>query len=181
MKMSQLLFISLLSLIFVSATPVLAGSVNVEWHEPEKYTDVRAATGSREAFRQRVFKQLDKHFEKMANEVLPQELSLKIKVINLNLAGDVRYNYSAHRDIRLVKRIYWPSIEFEYQLLDNNNVIKSEVIKLKDLSFMDRTSKVRSRSSYHYEEQIITDWFVKDIKPMLAQLDKQKTAVMASE
>ena len=54
----------------------------------------------------------------MASEVFPEHLALNVKVTNLNLTGEVRYNYAAQRDIRLVKRSYWPSIEFEYQLLN---------------------------------------------------------------
>ena len=59
-------------------------------------------------------------------------------------------------------------------------MIKTEQIKLKDMSFMDRGTSIRNRGSYYYEKRIITDWFIKEIKPMLAQLDKQKTAIMSS-
>ncbi len=180
MKIRQPILFGTLVLMFASMLSAQAGEVKVQWHEPKNYTDVRAANGGSKAFRERVFKGLEKHFTKMAAEVLPSHLALNIKVTNLNLAGDVRYNFAAHRDIRLVKRIYWPSIEFEYELLEQGKVIKSEVIKLKDMSFMDRGSSLRNRSSYYYEERIITDWFIRDIKPMLAQLDKQKTAVMSS-
>lgn len=180
MKIRQSILLCSLFLGLSTGLTAQAGEVKVQWHEPESYTDVRAANGGNKVFRERVFKNLEKHFNKMAGEVLPEHLALNVKVTNLNLAGDVRYNYAAHRDIRLVKRIYWPSIEFEYQLLDQGNVIKTEQIKLKDMSFMDRGSSIRNRGSYFYEERIITDWFIKEIKPMLAQLDKQKTAVMSS-
>lgn len=163
-----------------SAMSAETNKVEVKWLEPEKYRDVRAANGGNKAFRERVFKNLEQHFAKMANEVLPQNVTLKVKVTDLDLAGDVRYNHSAFRDIRLVKRIYWPSIEFEYELLEQGKVIKSETVTLKDLSFMDRASKLRNRNSYYYEQRIITDWFIDDLKPMMAQLDKQKTAVMSS-
>ena len=158
---------------------VQAGTVEVKWHDPKEYTDIKPANESKKSFQRSVFKHLEKHWAKMAEKELPDNISLKVKVTNLNLAGDVRYNFSMSREIRLVKHLYWPSIEFEYSFYDGEQLIKTEQVTLKDMAFMDRGSQIRRNTAYYYEKRIITDWFVDDVQMMLAQWKKQQTAVMS--
>ena len=167
-------------LVSMLLTPLsaLAEKVKVNWFEPNSYTDVKPVNGGKERYRTKVFKQLEQHFEKEAQKVLPDQLSLRIKVLDLNLAGDVTFNVGMNQEIRYIKPIHWPVIEFEYELLENGNVVKSEAVTLRDMAFMDRLSN-RSSSTLKYEKHLISDWFYKDIKAMLAQLDKRKTAVMS--
>ena len=168
-----------LVLFILSVTPVQAGTVKVEWHEPDEYTDIKPANMSKKSFRASVFKQLEKHWSKMATKKLPEGMKLEVKVTNLNLAGDVRYNFAMNRDIRLVKNIYWPAIEFEYKLYDGKRLVKSETVKIKDMAFLDRGGLLGNRGNYYHEKRIITDWFVDDLELMLAQWKKQQSAVMS--
>jgi hypothetical protein len=162
-SLSTLLFC--LCIFTVSQTQ--AASVEVKWQEPDSYSDIRHGNSHKTKFRKNLFTQLEQHFEKLA-EKLPEQLKLKIKVTNLNLAGDVRYNFSMSQDIRIVKNIYWPSIEFEYSLLNNEQVVKSETVKLKDMAFMDRGGSSRlSHDSYYYEKRILTKWFDKDLQGII--------------
>ena len=136
-------------------------------------------TQVKKSFRRSLFAQMDKHWQKVANKHLPEGVALDVKVTNVNLAGDVRYNFQMGQSIRLVKTIYWPSIEFEYTLREGNKVIKTDTIKLKDMAFMDRGgSLTRSSTPYFYEKRLITDWFKKDVKAMLTQWQKYNTAEM---
>lgn len=158
---------------------VLAGEVEVVWHEPDNYRDVKPVMGGKERYRQNVFKQLDKHWLKLAEKHLPEGMKLKVKVTDLNLAGDVQHNFSLGQEIRLVKSIYWPSVKFEYQLFDGDRLVKEESVELKDMSFMDRGATLRVRSSFDYEKRILTDWFVDEVEVMLAQWKRQQTAIMS--
>jgi len=166
-------------MIVMFSTSAQAGKVEVNWHEPDEYTDIRSTNGGSKAFRKNVFKQLEKHWQKMAEEKLPTDMTLKVKVTNLNLAGDVRYSFSMGHQIRLVKSLYWPSIEFEYTLMQGDKVITTDKAKLKDMSFMDRANALKRSSSYYYDKRIITDWFVDDVQVMLAQWKKHQSAVMS--
>lgn len=164
-----------LILVMLSATSAQAGTVKVEWHEPDEYTDIKSANANRNKFRKSVFKQFEKHFNKMAQKELPEGMRLEVKVTDLDLAGEV----IGAAQYRTVTNSRWPSIEFEYSLYDGKRLVKSETVKLKDLSFMDKRSRLGNRSTYFYEKRLIKDWFVDDIRTMLAQWKKQQSAVMA--
>lgn len=179
--------INLLLIAMVALTMVTPSSgatekvekVKINWSEPENYTDVRAANGGNKQFRKAVFHQLEKHFNKIASKTLPEGMTLAIKVTNVNLAGDVRYNFGLSQEIRLVKPIYWPQLEFEYQVLERGNVIKSDTAKLRDMAFMDRLRVTTRSDAYRYEKALISEWFTDVIKPILAQVERQKSAVMS--
>lgn len=178
--MKQKLLLTAIALLLATAPSAYAAEkVKVNWFEPENYTDVRATNGGNKRFRKAVFAQLEKHFEKKAAKVLPEGMTLNIKVTNLNLAGDVRYNFGANQEIRVVKPLYWPQIEFEYEVLDRGNVIKSDAVKLKDMAFMDKLRMASRSSSYHYEKALINDWFTETVKPVLEQVERQKSAIMS--
>jgi hypothetical protein len=161
-----------------AAAPVYAGSVNVTWSEPQKYIDVRASNESQKRFEAHVFKELDKHWQKMAAE-LPEEINLTINVTNLNLAGDVDYSFGLHRDVRVIKSLYWPMIEFDYQITAHGEVVSKGTAKIKDMAFMDRATALRSnRSSFYYEKRVISDWFEDEVETLIASWQQKQDAVM---
>lgn len=174
--------VSIVIALFMVAAPAsyAADKVKVEWFEPDNYTDVRSANGGKEKFRKSVFAQLEKHFEKKAAKSLPEGMVLNIKVTNLNLAGDVRYNFGFNQEMRVVKSIYWPEIEFEYQLVDQGQVVKADSAKLRDMAFLDRLQRAsNSHSTFSYEKALINEWFKDTVVPLSQQVEQQKTAVMS--
>ncbi len=176
--MKKIISVCLLCVIAVFSLNTDAGTVTVSWQNPDKYSDIRAGNSARKHFRDNLFSELEAHLVKLAKQ-LPSEVQLKLKVTNLNLAGEVHYNFALHQDIRIVKSSYWPMMEFEYQLTENQQVVKSDTIKLKDMLFMDRGGRSRlSHDSYHYEKRILTDWFDKHLQVMLANWKVQQEAVM---
>jgi hypothetical protein len=170
---------SLLCIVALFISPSLlhnaqAGTIEVKWQDPDSYTDIRHGNSHKTKFRKNLFTQLEQHLEKLT-EKSPKQLTLKIKVTNLNLAGDVRYNFSMSQDIRMVQHMYWPSIEFEYSLMNDEQVVKSETVKLKDMAFMDRGGRSRlNHDSYYYEKRMLTEWIAKDLQVIIADYQQQK-------
>jgi hypothetical protein len=134
-----------------------AATVSVEWKNTDKYSDIRSGEQNRAYFKRYVFSSLEKHLAKLA-EKLPEKQKLSIEVTNLDLAGDIEF--SSARQMRIVRDIYIPRISLSYKLVDENNqAIKNDNIKLKDMSFM-MTSKLRYRNeSFGYEKKMLDDWF----------------------
>lgn len=139
--------------------------VNVQWVNPKKFTDIRPSNESRARFRQHVFGQLEDHFEELSME-LPQGQSLEIQVTNLDLAGRVETGAfvgfsSGIDDIRIMRNIDIPRIEFNYKLVgENGDVIKNETVKLKDMSYLFHANHAFvSREAFGYEKRMLTDWF----------------------
>ena len=155
-----------------------ASPVKVKWHEPENYADVRGADEHDKRFQKRVFSQLEKHLAKLGKG-LPEGIELEMTVTDVNLAGDVRYSFSMHREIRLVQSLHFPRINFDYTLTNNGQLIDKGSVELKDMAFMDRATAVRmSNDAFKYDKALLTRWFKKDLTAVLAQYEKQTDAVM---
>lgn len=158
--MNKFTFIAL-AIILSSVVSIQASAADVEvtWTNPEKFRDIDAGEEHRKHFKARTFKSLEKHFAALAAS-LPEQQKLVINVTNLDLAGDV--NYSGTRRIRIVKSIYFPRIDFSYQLLSaNDNVITSNELSLKDMGFLSGSHLRHSNDFLSYEKSMLDDWFRK--------------------
>lgn len=151
-----------------------AAEVEVTWENPKDYTDVKPANESRKHFRKRVFKKLDEHFAKLA-EKLPDGQVLQITVTDLDLAGQVWPASfvglgSGGSDVRLIKRVDIPRMEFSYKLLDaNKQVVQEADVKIKDMSFQDRLRSSHKNDTFRYEKTMIKDWFNDEFPELIAQ------------
>jgi hypothetical protein len=150
--------IGVVASLFVGQT-VLAAEAETEWVKPSTYDDIRSGDQNRKAFRERVFNSLEKHFVKLANN-LPKEYTVKISVLNVDLAGEI--DFSGSRKVRVLRDPYFPRITLSYQLLNSNKkVVGSGKDKLKNMSFL-QSSNLRYRSdSLAHEKKMLDEWFKK--------------------
>ncbi|REL36904.1 DUF3016 domain-containing protein [Thalassotalea euphylliae] len=154
-------------LVSASMTSVHAGTAKVEWTNPDDYRDIRPANESRERFKQRTFKELETFVTKLAAK-LPEGFELKLNVTNLDLAGNVEFGRT--QQIRIVRQIHFPKIDFDYQLLDaNQQALAAEQVSLKDMNFLHHIKTRSSTESLGYEKRMLEDWFN---KAFAAQLQK---------
>jgi len=155
MKKLAMVLASVMSFILV-APLATAATAEVTWTEPDKYRDIRPGEENRKRFQERVFKNLEEHFSELAAK-LPADQVLKINVTNLDLAGDVRVGM---REIRVVKDLYFPRMDFSYQLLNADQlVVKEEQVDLKDMSFLMGSNMRYRNDSFGYEKKMLDDWF----------------------
>jgi hypothetical protein len=149
------------------AFPVFAqaGNANVKWHDFNDYRDARPSNETKGSFHKRIASSYEKHFSKLA-EQLPDGFTFNIEITELDLAGD---RIGGMNEIRVIKDIYPPRIEFNYSVTKNNGQIISQAdkVKLKDLGFMDRIKMGRDEAFY-YEKRLVTDWFEKELLPSLS-------------
>ncbi|MBA6392341.1 DUF3016 domain-containing protein [Colwellia sp. BRX10-3] len=147
-----------LAVVLTQVSEAQAAQVEVKWTNPDKYTDVDAGEEHRQHFKDRTFKVLEKHFAKMA-ELLPEQQKLIFDITNLDLAGDVDFNA---KRIRIVKDIFFPRIEFSYQLLNaDNTVVKSAEVSLKDMGFLMSNGLRYRNQTLGYEKEMLDGWFNK--------------------
>ncbi|GLX84156.1 hypothetical protein tloyanaT_04080 [Thalassotalea loyana] len=161
---------TLLATVAIAASgSALAGTSEVTWTNPDKYTDMRAANETKSGFTKRTTKNLEKHITKLAGK-LPEGYTLKMDVTDVNLAGEVQLRRT--QLIRIVDRVFIPSMHFSYQVLDaSGNVVKeNKEVKLKDMNFMDSQSVSRYRSqSFSYEKAMLDDWFKDELSELVAK------------
>lgn len=137
--------------------------VEIEWKDPKSYSDVRSANQPRTRFRESTFKKLEQHLEKLAIK-LPEGQTLKLTVTDLDLAGQVwpghMVGLNSTSDVRMIKRIDIPRMNFAFQLLNaSGNVLKEGEEKLKDMNFQDHINRHFNNDSLRYEKKMLDDWF----------------------
>lgn len=170
MKNAKTYFCLLLALpLLTLALPAHSSEVDIQWQEPEKYTDIRPSHSSRKKFQARVFKHLGEEFQEVAAQ-LPEGYSLSINVTNVDLAGDVRFNFgTVMREIRIMTDIYSPKLNFSYEVKDaNNETVAAGEEKIRDMNYLQRVRSLRSEP-FKYERDMIKNWYRKDLAPQLAQ------------
>jgi len=148
-----------LAVVITQVLSAQAAEVEVKWSNSDKYSDMDAGEEHRKHFKTRTFTAFEEHFAKLAAS-LPDNQKLVFDVTNVDLAGDV--NFGGTRRVRVVKSIFFPRLDFSYQLLNaDNTVAKSAEISLKDMGFLTHTSIKYRNQSLGYEKEMLDDWFKK--------------------
>lgn len=143
-----------------------AADVTIEWLTPEKYRDIRSDAESQKSFQERVITALTDHFENAAAATLPVDQTLYLTITDVDLAGDVDYFFfRSPQPVRVMRDIYFPSIEFNYVLKDaDGNVLKSGEENIKDMGYLFSGTVHIKDSPFDYEKRMIDDWFKKNFK-----------------
>ena len=164
MKQS-ILMVTLLTASFLLVPNAFAATSEVTWTDYKSYRDIDSGNDGRKQFRERTFKDLEKHFAKLA-EMLPAGQTLKIDVTDVDLAGDT--HHGGVNRTRIVKEIYSPRMNFSYQVLDaDGTVIKSDDVVVKDMNFMSGSSLKYRNKSLGYEKKMLDEWFNETFKEMI--------------
>ncbi|NTS75713.1 DUF3016 domain-containing protein [Catenovulum sp. SM1970] len=154
------------TLAFITAIPLAlvsnahAATVEMDWQNPEDYTDIKPNNMvGKVKYREHVIEKLQKHIEKLASQ-LPEQQKLVVTVTDLDLAGDVR---PVGGDwIRVIRSIYIPRINLDYQLYDaEHQLIKEGTDKVKDMGFDSGINRYRDSETFKYEYAMLDDWFFK--------------------
>ena len=146
---------------------VTAAEVKVEYKDYKKFTDIKPASETRGSFEKRTMASFDKIFADLAGK-LPEGYSWNVVVTDIDLAGDVNHMFTqTGQQIRVIKEIFIPRINFSYTLLDQNKVVVAEEkdLKLKDMGFMTRISGARADRPFEHERSMLERWFKDTIEP----------------
>ena len=170
MKTLTAIFFILFTLVMLPDIAYGASS-EVTWTDYEKYRDIYPSNNeSRKHFRERTFKNFEKHFTKLA-EKLPEGQIVKIDVTDVDLAGDTYVGDI--NQLRIVKDVYFPQMDFSYQLLNaDGSEVMSGKVELKDMSFLWRNNLRYNQDSLSYEKKMLDDWFADTFKDQIVVQEK---------
>lgn len=138
--------------------------LQIEFVKPSSFTDIRPSNQSRSKYQKHVFESLSSYFNELSR-TLPEGQILDVKVTNIDLAGDTNSPRiplsSMMSDVRVMEDIYFPRLEFTYTLKNQaGEVLKTEEVDLKDMSYLNRAGFVRSsRDAFPYEHSMLIEWF----------------------
>lgn len=144
-----------------------ASNLTLNFHEPEKFTDIRPANESRARFRERTLAGFERMFAEFAAE-LPEGYKWQVTITDIDLAGDVNPMYSRNgQDIRVVKDLYSPRVQFNYELRDvYGERVASGEENIRDMGFLQSPRMAGPRhQELRYEYTMLKRWFERELMP----------------
>lgn len=139
--------------------------INVQFVEPENFTDVRDSyTSTTDHHRAWVLGEVRKFLQKRGESALREDLHLTVRITDIDLAGDFEpWRFRFNDDIRIVKDIYPTRIKLQFQLVDSaGNVVAEGERKLTDFGHI--TTFSPSSDSLRFEKEVLRDWLNREFR-----------------
>ncbi len=169
MKTSRLTLVLLLALTsfgFARADQAAASRVEVNFSNPENFTDVKDSfQGTTDSRRDAILDEIKDYIVRRASARLPEGQHLSVTITDVDLAGDFEpWRGPSSQDVRVIKDIYTPKIDLSFTLTDASGKVVSEGNrKLRDLSFNMKTTTSNRNDPRVYEKALIDDWLRDDL------------------
>jgi hypothetical protein len=147
-------FISL-ALLAAAASAHAAGSVTVSFVKPDSFADVR--DGARRA--EDTLSALQRHLEEVGAQYLAKGQTLKIDVLDVDLAGEVRHGMRAN-DVRILRgRADWPRLQLRYTLEAAGAAPRTGAASVSDMAYLQRLRPALGNEVLPYERRMLEEWF----------------------
>jgi hypothetical protein len=139
---------------------VASAGVTVKYDDPSKFQDMP----HNDRDRTQVLKDLSEHFAKLGRKLPPgQDLIITIK--DIDLAGREEPSRRRIDDIRILRGgADWPSMQIQYTLEQNGQVIKSGDERVSNMMYLNRINRY-DNDNLKYEKQMLDDWFREKFEP----------------
>ncbi len=132
-----------------------AGTVSVSFVQPENFTDVKDSFLSKD----RHLEALKRHLEQAAAPYVADGQTLKIEVLDVDLAGEVRPSARAN-DLRVLKGgADWPRIQLRYALESAGQATRSGEARVQDMAYLMHRAYLPSGDALPYERRMLDEWF----------------------
>ena len=137
------------------AVPARAGTVAVQFENPDHYTD----TGPRRDA-EAVQQALREILEALAAARLPAGQTLRLAITDVDLAGEIPPATRLMQDVRVMgNRPDWPRIRLRYTLQDGDRLLAEGSEMVTDMAYLQRRSRFGSNIRLPYEQRMFSDWF----------------------
>ncbi|MDH4869277.1 DUF3016 domain-containing protein [Pseudomonas sp. BN515] len=147
-----------LALLILSPT-VLASSTEVSFSNPDKYSDARLYRDYGRGADDFVLKDLKAHIEKLGKRYLQSGQTLKVDVLDIDLAGQYEPWRVNFQDVRFMREVTWPRIKLHYSLEQDGKVLVSRDVTVIDQSYLQHGNYYFSNDRLRYEKTMLDDWF----------------------
>lgn len=145
---------ALSALALLASTAVMAGGlIEVSFKPLDQLTDVGRG---REA--ERSVQSLAEHFKSLASR-LPDGQTLKVEVLDVNLAGELRPDRRGG-EVRVMKGgADWPALDLRWTLSGGGRALASGEDHLADMAYLTHTPRALHDTVLPYETRLIDRWF----------------------
>lgn len=140
----------------VAAQP--APVVEVAFDKPEGFVDVypRGRTGTERELNETLDSVRQIFAEQAARHLKPGD-RLKVTVTELDLAGEIEPGRSGILELRVLRRITWPSMTLRYTLTRDGQQTSAEA-KLSDPGYQDNSGACARAGGLCYEKLMVGRW-----------------------
>lgn len=141
-----------------------AGTVDVSFKPADQLSDI----GQGSLDRERNVKALAQHFQSLAAR-LPDGQTLKVEVLDVNLAGELRPTRRGD-EVRVMRGgADWPALDLRWQLLQGGRTLSSGDERLADMAYLHVGRRRAPDSPLPYEARMIDRWFDERFGPAAAR------------
>jgi hypothetical protein len=137
-----------------------AGTVQVKFIEPEKFTDIRDASRRLDDN----LASLRQHLEQVAAPYVADGQTMTIEVLDVDLAGRVE---PARRpdDVRVLRgQADWPRIHLRYVLDAGGSTLRRGEAWVADMAYLERITPSNPGMGLAYERRMLDEWFRTEFK-----------------
>ena len=137
-------------------------SVQVEYIQPERFTDIGETFPGGTKRRDANLDELRRHIERRAQRVLGDGQRLQVSITDIDLAGKTEPWHPRMPDTRIVRDVYPPRIDLRFTLTDaEGKVLSSGERHLRDFMFMS-SGRGHSSDPLRYEKVLLDDWIERE-------------------
>ena len=144
----------------VAAWSVTArAEVVVTFDHPETWTDA-ALYGERDSrVRQPAMDGIRQHLERLGARYLRPGQTLKVEVLDVDLAGRFEPLRPFASDVRIMLPVTWPRIKVRYVLEEGGTVRSTATETIVDQNYLSQVGGYLPSDSLRYEKTMLDDWF----------------------
>ena len=147
---------SLFAVIATALATAASAAVVVTFVEPDKYID----TGRYRFEDKKVLAELERHFQQLGTRYLQPGQTLRIDVLEVDLAGDDRWRSGPNQEVRILRGgADWPRIRLRYVLEAGGKPALSGEESIADMNYLQRPYTVRANENLAYEKRMLDEWF----------------------
>jgi len=148
-------FIVYLGMTLAAVAAQAAGTVQVSFVQPEQFADVRDANQRSDDN----LRELKGFLEARAARHLGDGQALSIEILDVNLAGEIRYSRRLGRDVRVLRSgADWPRITLRYKLESPGQAPRSGEETVADMSYLSHLPRYADGDALRYEKHMLDDW-----------------------
>jgi hypothetical protein len=149
--------ISVLALALATLPAAAQAAVEVAFISPETYVDAGSHPGERLA--RRNLGELARHLERLGAARLPDGRSLRIEVLDIDLAGRFEPWRPTAYGVRILREATWPRITLRYVLEEDGRELARGEERLSDLDYLGRPAGRLRSDPLRYEKAMLDNWF----------------------
>ncbi|MGB0369804.1 MAG: DUF3016 domain-containing protein [Opitutales bacterium] len=132
-------------------------SVSIEYVNPEEFTDLESSF-SRDSKTRRAFAlAIEEELERRLRASFGEDARLSLVISEVDLAG--RIDPASFNEIRVLKSVWPPKMEFTYKLTSaDGEILKEGEERLVDLGYLGFARHRSKHERFRYEREMVKDW-----------------------